>query len=162
MAKAADSISDGDLVDRMIHGSQQQWSLMPAHAMFAFVRPASYIYGSLAGHGQTRFTAWLGKNSNQSKLMRMIKEIQGHMRLRVSADRHEVRQTYLPVLYERLVKRLRVEGKEAVPEVIELMDSYFLTKEDWEAIHELGVGQADWELAGNKIETQAKATFTRL
>ncbi|TKA74546.1 hypothetical protein B0A55_04435 [Friedmanniomyces simplex] len=162
VSKAADSISDGDLVDRMIHGSQQQWALMPTHAMFAFVRPASFIYGSLAGHGQTRFTAWLRKNSNQSKLVRMVKEIQGHMRLRVSADRHEVRQTYLPLLYERLIKRLRVEGKEAVPEVIELMDSYFLTKEDWEAIHELVVGEADWERAENKIETQAKATFTRL
>ena len=88
VSKAADSISDGDLVDRMIHGSQQQWSLMPAHAMFSFVRPASYVHGSMAGHGQTRFTAWLGKNSNQGKLMRMVKEIQGHMRLRVSADRY--------------------------------------------------------------------------
>lgn len=160
VSKAADSISDGDLVDRMIHGSQQQWALMPTHAMFSFVRPASYIYGSLAGHGQTRFTAWLGKNSSQGKLMRIVKEIQGHMRLRVSADRHEVRQTYLPLLFERLIKKLQVEGKEAVPEIIELMDSYFLTREDWEGILELGVGNADMEKV--KIETQAKATFTRL
>ena len=61
--KAAESISDGDLVDRMIHGSQQQWSLMPAHAVFSFVRPASFISGSMASHGQTRFTSWLGNNS---------------------------------------------------------------------------------------------------
>lgn len=60
--KAAESISDGDLVDRMIHGSQQQWSLMPTHAIFSFVRPASFVSGSQAGH-QTRFTAWLGQNS---------------------------------------------------------------------------------------------------
>ncbi|KAK4555607.1 DNA replication factor C complex subunit Rfc1 [Recurvomyces mirabilis] len=162
VSKAASSISDGDLVDRMIHGSQQQWGLMPTHAMFSFVRPASYVYGSTAGHGQTRFTAWLGKNSSQGKLMRMVKEIQGHMRLRVTADRHEIRQTYLPVLYERLIKKLKTDGKEAVPEVIELMDSYYLTKDDWEAVYELGVGNADWEKAENKIETQAKATFTRL
>lgn len=159
VAKAADSISDGDLVDRMIHGSQQQWSLMPTHAMFSFVRPSSYIYGSMAGHGQTRFTAWLGKNSTLGKNVRVVKEIQGHMRLRVSADRHEVRQTYLPMLHERLVRRLQREGKEAVPEIIELMDSYFLTKEDWDGVLELGVGGDDAE--GVKIETQAKATFTR-
>ena len=61
---AAESISDGDLVDRMIHGSQQQWSLMPTHAVFSFVRPASYMSGSLAGN-QTRFTSWLGNNSKQ-------------------------------------------------------------------------------------------------
>lgn len=60
--KAAESISDGDLVDRMIHGSQQQWSLMPTHAVFSFVRPASFVSGSLAGN-QTRFTSWLGNNS---------------------------------------------------------------------------------------------------
>ena len=65
--KASESISDGDLVDRMIHGSQQQWSLMPTHAVFSFVRPASYMSGSIAGHGSTRFPAWLGNNSRQSK-----------------------------------------------------------------------------------------------
>ena len=60
--RAAASISDGDLVDRMIHGSQQQWSLMPTHAVFSFVRPASFVAGTQAGH-QTRFTSWLGNNS---------------------------------------------------------------------------------------------------
>lgn len=60
--RAAESISDGDLVDRMIHGSQQQWSLMPTHAVFSFVRPASFVSGSMAGH-QTGFTKWLGNNS---------------------------------------------------------------------------------------------------
>ena len=62
--KAAESISDGDLVDRMIHGSQQQWSLMPTHAVFSFVRPASFVSGSQVG-SQTRFTSWLGSNSKQ-------------------------------------------------------------------------------------------------
>ena len=61
--KAAESISDGDLVDRMIHGSQQQWSLMPTHAVLSFVRPASFIAGSMGAGGQTRFTSWLGNNS---------------------------------------------------------------------------------------------------
>lgn len=159
VSKAADSISDGDLVDRMIHGSQQQWGLMPTHAMFSFVRPASFVYGSMAGH-QTRFTAWLGRNSSQGKLMRMLKEIQGHMRLRVTADRFEIRQSYLPVLWELLVKKLQVEGKEAVEGVIECMDGYFLTREDWEAVVELGVGEAGMEAV--KIETQVKATFTRM
>jgi len=92
--------------------------------------------------------------------MRMVKEIQGHMRLRVSADRHEVRQTYLPLLFDLLVKRLEHEGKEAVPEIIELMDSYYLTKEDWDAVLELGVGKADME--GVKIESSAKSSFTRM
>lgn len=156
--KASESISDGDLVDRMIHGSQQHWSLMPTHAVFSFVRPASFVAGNLAGH-QTRFTSWLGKNSTQGKLARMVKEIQGHMRLRSSGDRHEIRQQYVPVLWQQLVKRLEIEGKEAVPEIIELMDSYFLTKDDFDAVMELGVGPMDMEKLN--IQSQAKATFTR-
>jgi replication factor C subunit 1 len=159
VSQAADSISDGDLVDRMIHGSQQQWSLMPTHAVFSFVRPASFVAGSTAGN-QTRFTSWLGKNSSTNKLSRLVKEIQAHMRLRSSGDRHEVRQQYIPVLWTELVQKLQKEGKDAVPAVIELMDSYYLTKDDFDAIMELGVGPMDQDKI--KIETQAKATFTRL
>ncbi|KAI9751600.1 MAG: Mitochondrial dicarboxylate transporter [Chaenotheca gracillima] len=156
--KAAESISDGDLVDRMIHGSQQQWSLMPTHAVFSTVRPASFIYGSLGG--QASFTTWLGNNSKQGKLTRFVKEIQGHMRLRASGDRHEIRQQYLPILWSQLVNKLQRDGKDAVPEVIELMDSYFLTKDDYDAILELGLGPMDESKVS--IDTQTKATFTRL
>lgn len=63
---AASSISDGDLVDRMIHGTQQQWSLMPTHAIFSFVRPASFVFGNLRERPQ--FTTWLGQNSKQGKI----------------------------------------------------------------------------------------------
>ncbi|KAF2460504.1 replication factor RFC1 C terminal domain-containing protein [Lineolata rhizophorae] len=156
--KAAESISDGDLVDRMIHGPQQHWSLMPTHAVFSFVRPASFAAGSMATY-RTSFTQWLGKNSAQGKFMRYIKEIQSHMRLRSAADRHAVRQQYVPILWAMLIQRLQKEGKEAVPEIIDLMDSYFLTKEDWDAIMELGVGPLDQENV--KIESQAKSAFTR-
>lgn len=60
---AASSISDGDLVDKMIHGTQQQWSLMPTHAAFSFVRPASFVYGNMME--RPAFTSWLGQNSKQ-------------------------------------------------------------------------------------------------
>lgn len=156
--RAAESISDGDLVDRMIHGSQQQWSLMPTHAVFSTVRPASFMSGAMTG--QTAFTAWLGNNSKHGKLSRYVKEIQSHMRLRTSADRHEIRQQYLPTLWSQLVRKMEVEGKEAVGDVIELMDSYFLTREDFDAIMELGVGPQRQELVS--LDTQTKSTFTRL
>lgn len=153
---AAESISDGDLVDRMIHGSQQHWSLMPTHAVFSTVRPASFIAGQLMG---SNFTSWLGNNSKSGKLGRYIREIHSHMRLRSSGDHHEIRQQYLPVLWDQLVNRLQHEGNDAVGEVIDLMDSYFLTREDFDAIQELGVGPMDEERV--KIETKTKAAFTR-
>lgn len=172
---AASSISDGDLVDRMIHGAQQQWSLMPVHAAFSFVRPASFVAGNMVE--RPTFTSWLGQNSKQGmslflvsmlllltillgKLSRYVKEIQGHMRLRASGDRDEVRQQYFPVLWDRLIRRMMKEGKESVGDVIDLMDSYFLTRDDWDAMLELGLGPMDESQV--KIESQTKATFTRL
>lgn len=156
--QAAESISDGDLVDRMIHGSQQQWSLMPTHAVFSTVRPASFVAGLSTGNNA--FPAWLGQNSKQGKLVRYVKEIQSHMRLRTSGDRHEIRQQYLPVLWEKMVKRLKDEGKSCVDEVIDLMDSYFLTKEDFDFMVELGLGPQDEENA--KLDSQVKSAFTRM
>lgn len=156
--KAAESISDGDLVDRMIHGSQQQWSLMPTHAVFSTVRPASFMSGAMSGN--TAFTTWLGNNSKQGKMSRYIREIQAHMRLRTSGDRHEVRQQYLPVLWERLIRRLEVEGKDCIGDVIKLMDSYFLTKDDFDYIMELGLGPQSQNSV--KLETATKSAFTRL
>lgn len=82
------------------------------------------------------------------------------MRLRASADRHEIRQQYLPVLWYRLIKDLEQNGKEQVETVIDLMDSYFLTKDDWDAIMELGVGPMNMESI--KIDTQSKSAFTRI
>ena len=92
--------------------------------------------------------------------MRYIKEIQGHMRLRASGDRHEIRQQYLPLLWYKLISEMRDRGKESVEDVIELMDSYFLTKDDWDAILELGVGPMNMDNV--KLDSQTRATFTRL
>ncbi|OJD17218.1 hypothetical protein AJ78_02655 [Emergomyces pasteurianus Ep9510] len=155
---AAQSISDGDLVDRMIHGTQQQWSLMPTHAVFSFVRPASFMAGNMTD--RPGFTSWLGNNSKQGKMARQIKEIQGHMRLRASGDRHEIRQQYLPALWNKLVRPLQVHGKDSVEGVIDLMDSYFLTRDDWDSIVELGLHSMDQKKLN--IDSQTKATFTRL
>ncbi|KAH8705716.1 replication factor RFC1 C terminal domain-containing protein [Talaromyces proteolyticus] len=155
---AASSISDGDLVDKMIHGSQQQWSLMPTHAAFSFVRPASYTFGNFGG--RPTFTSWLGNNSKYGKLGRYVKEIQGHMRLRSTGDREEIRQQYMPVLWNKLVRPLMDEGKDSVEQVIDLMDSYFLTREDWDALVELGLGPMNEENV--KIATQTKSAFTRI
>ena len=82
------------------------------------------------------------------------------MRLRTSADRHEIRQQYLPSLWSRTVGVLKNEGKDAAQDVIDFMDSYYLTKDDYDAIMELGVGEMDMEQV--KIDTATKAQFTRM
>ena len=81
------------------------------------------------------------------------------MRLKASGDRHEIRQQYLPALWNKTVRPLQASGKEAVQDVIDFMDSYYLTKDDYDAIIELGVGPMDQENV--KLETATKAAFTR-
>lgn len=154
---AASSISDGDLVDAMIHGPQQHWSLMPLHGVFSTVAPASYVYGGSGG--MYGFTAWLGMNSKQNKLSRYLKEIQSHMRLRASGDRNEVRQSYLPILWDLGPKQLELQGKDAIEHVIKLLDDYYLTRDDFDAIVELGIGPMSEE--NLNIPSQVKSSFTR-
>ena len=82
------------------------------------------------------------------------------MRLRTSGDRHEIRQQYLPVLWTQLVGRLQKEGPGVVDEIIELMDTYFLTRDDFDSILELGLGEQ--RMDDVKIESKTKSAFTRM
>lgn len=159
VVKAAESISDGDLVDAKIHGAQQQWSLMPLHAVTSSVRPSSFI----AGQGRTRFnfTSYLGNNSKRGKYERLLQEIHSHARLRISGDRQEVRQDYLPLLTAKLLLPILKQGSNGVEDVISVMDDYYLTKEDWDVIMELGVGPKKPEDLIKGIPTAIKSGFTR-
>lgn len=49
----------------------------------------------------------------------------------------------------------------AVPEVIELMDNYYLSKEDWDTIVELGVDEKKDDLVLKKITAATKTALTR-
>ncbi|KAF8645376.1 hypothetical protein AX16_007878 [Volvariella volvacea WC 439] len=164
MDKAASSISDADLIDTLIHGPEQHWSLMPAHACCSAVRPASYMYGGGAHYGGQNpisFPQWLGQNSKQNKLAHQLGDIQVRMRLKVSGDKTEIRQSYLPALFSHVVKPLIDTGASAVDEVIERMDDYFISKEDWDALIELGVGDHKDEVVVKKISTATKTALTR-
>ncbi|WOO84678.1 Replication factor C subunit 1 [Vanrija pseudolonga] len=166
ISKAADWISDGDLVDRMIHGSEQHWSLLPLHAVTSMVAPSSYIYGTGrspagGGWGGPSFPQWLGQNSKQTKLQRQLTDIQIRMRLRVSGGRDEIRQQYMPLLASKIVTPLMTKGADAIDDTIATMDEYYLGKDDWDAFVELGVDTMKEELILKKIPTATKSAFTR-
>ncbi|KAF9115055.1 AP-3 complex subunit delta [Mortierella sp. AM989] len=167
MSKAADSLSDADLVDTMIHGSAQHWSLMPTHAAFSCVRPSFFVHGSMRpGSGgqfgpMMQFPLFLGQYSKSAKYNRMVKELQIRMRLKISGDKNEVRQSYLPALFPALTKPLLRDGVDAIPELIEFMDSYYLSKEDWDSVLELGIGRNDGKKVMDNIPSTTKSAFTR-
>ncbi|KAJ7075381.1 replication factor RFC1 C terminal domain-containing protein [Mycena belliarum] len=164
MDKAASSISDGDLVDALIHGPEQHWALMPLHAVCSTVRPASFMYGSGAHYGgpnSMTFPQWLGQNSKQTKLSRALGDVQIRMRLKVSGDKSEIRTSYIPALFPHIVRPLIDVGASAVETVIEKMDEYYLTKEEWDTIIELGVDERKDEQILKKISTATKTTLTK-
>jgi replication factor C subunit 1 len=49
----------------------------------------------------------------------------------------------------------------AVDDVIDFMDEYFLNKEDWDSMVELGVGSRRDEDILKQISSATKAAFTR-
>ena len=132
---------------------------MPTHAVFSCVIPSYYQHGSAMG--QYSFTSWLGMNSKQNKVNRLLREIQGHMRLRISGDRNEVRQSYMQTIFDRLVRRFAQEGTDAIGEMIKLMDEYYLTREDFDSIIEISMGPNNGEALMKEVPPNVKTAFTR-
>ena len=104
-------------------------------------------------------------------------EVQIRMRLKVSGDKSEIRKTYIPALFPHIVKPLSEIGtvsvvlsfylhildtrQSAVDEVIDRMDEYYLSKEDWDTIVELGVGDKKDDVVLKKITAATKSSLTR-
>ncbi|TIB92580.1 DNA replication factor C, large subunit [Wallemia mellicola] len=163
LSDAADAISDGDLVDSMIHGSQQQWSLMPIHAIHSTVRPASFMYGGFkSGYGRDTisFPAWLGQYSKTNKYNRALGDIQARMRLKISGEANEIRQYYYPTLWPSLYKPL-IETNPDYEKVIGLLDEYFLSKDEFDIMSELGLDRLSIDNTMKLIPTKNKSAFTR-
>ena len=87
-------------------------------------------------------------------------EIERHMRKKTSANKDGINLDYLPVIKDRLTKPLIKDGSQAVEKIIDFMDEYYVTREDFDSILELTTwtGQVD---VMTKIDSKVKAAFTR-
>lgn len=159
VAEAADSISFSDSINSLIRSSEQQWSLLPFHGLMSTVRPSALVNGRITG--RINFSAWLGNNSKSMKNQRLLQEVQYHTRLRTSTSKSELRLDYVPAMRESLTKSLINEGEDGIAPVIESMDYYYLTKEDWDSILGLGVGAFEGSHVLAKINTKTKSAMTR-
>ncbi|ORE17800.1 DNA replication factor C, large subunit [Rhizopus microsporus] len=154
IAKAAEAIADGDLVDSMIHGSSQQYSLMPVQSIFSCVRPAYYMEGYM--QTRTGFPSWLGNNSKAAKYSRLLSDLQTRMRVKASGDRSEIRLNYLTTLNERIFGNVAQENYE---EAIEYMDNYYLDRENLETLSDLVCTTTKPPLV--ELPAKTKTAFTR-
>ncbi|KAI5635826.1 ATPase family associated with various cellular activities (AAA) domain-containing protein [Phthorimaea operculella] len=157
IAKAADSISLGNLVDSRIRGSQA-WSLLPVQAMYASVIPGSELSGHVAG--QINFPAWLGNNSKTNKMHRLCQEIHAHTRLSTSGSKSSIFLDYAPHLRDAIVTPLLKEKSEGIDKSLEVLESYHLLREDLDSLVELSL----WSGQRNPmilIDSKIKAAMTR-
>lgn len=121
-------------------------------AVFASVVPGQLMEGTICG--QIAFPSWLGKNSRQNKMDRLLQELQMHMRLRISASKRAVNLDYLPHLVRGIVGPLRRDGIQGVDQAVRAMENYDLIREDLDSLLEL----SQWPnkpdiMAGNQKTT---------
>lgn len=159
MSQTADLIADSNLIERQIRGNQN-WSLLPLQGYMSTVAPSDLMAGYLGG--MIQFPKWLGKNSSQNKTDRILQELKTHMGLVTSANKSDINLGYLPVLKNSLMNPLLDASREpndCAKEVIETMDAYNLTREDWDSIMEV----TKWEHQSTpQVPTKVKSAFTRM
>uniref|UniRef100_A0A671E1B0 Replication factor C subunit 1 n=1 Tax=Rhinolophus ferrumequinum TaxID=59479 RepID=A0A671E1B0_RHIFE len=157
LSRAADSICDGDLVDRQIR-SRQNWSLLPTQAIYASVLPGELMRGNMTQF--PTFPSWLGKHSSTGKHDRIVQDLALHMSLRTYSSKRTINMDYLSHIRDALVQPLTSQGVEGVQDVVALMDAYYLMKEDFENIMEI----SSWggkPSPFSKLDPKVKAAFTR-
>lgn len=118
---SADSISMSDIIDARIHGTEQEWSLMPYHAFFSCVNPLN----DKTLNRRLDFPLYLGQNSKLQKNSRILNEICHHMKNNVS--RRSFRMYIGEVLYRKFMDHLSQNQIDACIDIIKETD---LLKED--------------------------------
>ncbi|KAJ1521099.1 hypothetical protein ONE63_002801 [Megalurothrips usitatus] len=157
LARAATSISYGDLIEKTIRSSNS-WSLLPVQSIFSSVVPGEWMEGHLTG--QIQFPSWLGKNSRGNKMSRLLQDLQVHMRLSISGGKQAVNLDYLEPIMNSIIRPLTSEGAQGVPKTLEAMQNYYVTRDDLDSLLELckWPGRQDPMAA---VESKVKAALTR-
>ncbi|XP_061684714.1 replication factor C subunit 1 isoform X2 [Syngnathoides biaculeatus] len=157
LSKTADSIGDGDLVDRRIR-SGQNWSLLPTQAIYASVIPGELMRGYMSQFPS--FPSWLGKNSSAGKHWRCVQELASHMALKTTSGGQAVNLDYLHFLRQALLDPLQKLAADGAPLAVRLLDDYQLVREDVDGMMEMGSwgGRPD---PYSRLDSKVKAAFTR-
>ena len=169
-ARAADAVSQSDVIARKVR-AEQMWGLMPLQLALGCVEPAALMRGGREAFGQydfrPRFPAWLGKMSSTNKNTRLLQELNTHMLC--TGEYHgtplSMRMDFVPTLRALLSAPLRDRSmgpEEAVQQVLEKLDSYSLTKDDFDTLmgeFQLARGRKKDALEG--VESKTKAALTR-
>jgi replication factor C subunit 1 len=176
-AKAADLISEGDLVSRAVR-MRQQWSLLPFSAVLSSAGPGAIMRGAFHPFGLypgepnfPRFAAWFGLNSTAGKQRRLLGELAARLNAsgKCDADRSAVRADYAPALAAAIVAPLAGDDPDVQAAAAALTD-YGLTKDDFDYLLDVttfkkakaaGGAAAKAAAAFKGLPGPTKAAFTR-
>ncbi|XP_068343613.1 replication factor C subunit 1-like isoform X2 [Pyrus communis] len=144
IARAAESIGNGDIFNVQIR-KYRQWQLSQSACLSSSIIPAALLRGQRETLEQgernfNRFGGWLGKNSTLGKNLRLLEDLHVHLLAsrESSSGRETLRVEYLSLLLKRLTVPLRELPKdEAVQEVVEFMNTYSISQDDFDTIVEL-------------------------
>ncbi|KAL5976334.1 replication factor C subunit 1 [Asimina triloba] len=144
IAHAAESIGDGDIINTQIR-RYRQWQLSQAGSLASCMIPAALMHGQRetlesGERNFNRFGGWLGKNSTMGKNLRLLEDLHVHVLAsrESNSDRGTLRLDFFTILLKRLTDPLRSMPKEdAVERVVDFMDAYSLSQEDYDTVVEL-------------------------
>ncbi|KAF9595445.1 hypothetical protein IFM89_000363 [Coptis chinensis] len=167
IARAAESIGSGDIFNVQIR-RYRQWQLSPAGSLCSCIIPAALLHGQRETLEQgernfNRFGGWLGKNSTMGKNFRLLEDVHVHLLAsrEIISNRQTVRVDYLSLILKQLIDPLRVLPKdEAVQKVVEFMDAYSISQEDFDTIVELSKFQGHRNPLDG-IQPAVKAALTK-
>ncbi|KAJ0974153.1 hypothetical protein J5N97_016118 [Dioscorea zingiberensis] len=167
LARVAESIADGDIVNVQIR-RYRQWQLSQASTFASCILPAALMHGNRevfepGERNYNRFGGWLGKNSTAGKNLRLLEDVHVHVLASQESnlDRETLRLDYLPLLLKQLTDPLRVLPKDvAVQKVVEFMDAYSLSQEHFDTIVELAKFQGHPNPMDG-IQATVKAALTK-
>ncbi|XP_011631850.1 replication factor C subunit 1, partial [Pogonomyrmex barbatus] len=157
IANAADSISQGDLIEKVMRGNMM-WSLLPLHACFSFIIPTSEMSGSL--DTLIRFPNWFGRNSKAMRFNRLMQELTVHTRLATGASKDALNLDYLVHIRNAIIKPLIENGVDGIEAALNIMGKYHLTREDLDSAIEISLWPGIHDLT-NKLDSKVKTAFTR-
>ncbi|XP_047321148.1 LOW QUALITY PROTEIN: replication factor C subunit 1-like [Impatiens glandulifera] len=149
IAQAAQSIADGDIVNVQIQ-KYVQWQLSLLGSLVSCIIPAALLHGQreILTQGErniNRFGGWLGKNSTTRKNLRILDDM--HIHLLASRGSCSGRSTLRVDLFTTLLKHMTLPLRnlpkdEGVQSVVEFMDVYSLSMDDFDGIVDMSKFQS--------------------
>lgn len=167
LARAADSIADGDIVNVQIR-RYQRWQLSQTSVLASCIVPSMLLHGQRQTLEQgernfNRFGGWLGKNSTLGKNYRLLEDLHVHLLASCGSymGRTALRLDHLTLLKKQLTDPLRQLAKdEAVEKVVEFMDAYSINQDDYDSVMEISKFQGHPNPLDG-VQSTVKAALTK-